>query len=207
MNGSDDYLPDLPGTVLKRRMLEIIQREHAHQARNGGRVPYWMHTQSVAEIIEYAFEKTGELAPDPVLALDLYLAAQGHDLYEDTSVPPESIRATFGERVNGLIVAMTNETGDHDRAAYVQRMALATEEVRLIKLADLADNLASSAYGVHDLGVQWIVDFLMPIADEMRRALHVSSFHRYRLTAALLLNLVEYNWVRLEQNCRKFQCS
>jgi hypothetical protein len=71
--------------------------------------------------------ETGELAPADPLAVDLHLAAQGHDLYEDTGVAPEEVRERFGARVDSFIRGMTNEQGDHDRAAYVAHMTAAPD--------------------------------------------------------------------------------
>ena len=137
-------------------MLALVKQYHAGQSRNGGRVPYWVHVQSVAEILHYALARAGDLASDPALERDLFLAAQGHDLYEDTEASPEQIQSLFGARVDQFIRLMSNPHGDHDRAAYLRQVRLAPEEVRLIKLADLTDNTLSCAYGIHDLGVTWV---------------------------------------------------
>jgi hypothetical protein len=121
-------------------MLELTKRAHAHQSRNGGRVPYWIHTQGVADTIRCAIEAGGEIDPGGGLADDLFLAAQAHDLLEDTDVGAGELRARFGERVAAWAEGMTNRAGDHDRAAYLAQMRAAPEEVRLIKLADLTDS-------------------------------------------------------------------
>jgi hypothetical protein len=197
------YPLDGPGVDDKRRMLDLMQRAHAHQTRNGGRVPYWVHPQGVAEILDQALRQSGELPGDEALARDIYLAAQGHDLFEDTAVTPDAVREAFGERVCLFMQQMTNEGGDADRAAYLAKMRAAPDEVRLIKLADLLDNTLSCAYGVHDLGVAWIRQFFLPIVVEMKDVLAGAELPRYPGTAKLLRDALELAHVRLVQNADK----
>lgn len=121
-------------------MLELAKVARAPQSRNNGRVPYWMHVLSVAEILECAIDRGGEIT-DAAMREDIFLAALGHDLYEDTDVGRAEIERRFGVRVDGLIQGMTND-GDQDRAAYLARMGAAPEEVRLIKLAGVVDTPA-----------------------------------------------------------------
>lgn len=189
----------------RRRMLALTRTAHAGQWRNNGRVPYWMHTESVAQILETALQRSGELAPDNPLARDLYLAAQGHDLYEDTTVDRAEIRHDFGERVDALIEGMTNHGGDADRAAYVAHMVTAPEEVRVIKLADMVENAASCSYGIVDLGVAWTQDFLLPILREMRAAVGRTTFDRFTRTARILTELADFHLERLERNLEMFR--
>src|SRR6266496_3952200 len=97
--------------ALKMQMRALAIQAHAHQQRNAGRVPYVAHVMSVAEVLVDALSESGD-AIDAGMKLDLYLAALGHDLYEDTSVAREDVRARFGERVDTMIDAMTNRVGD-----------------------------------------------------------------------------------------------
>jgi (p)ppGpp synthase/HD superfamily hydrolase len=187
----------------KRAMLELIERGHAGQMRNGGRVPYWVHPQSVAGIVGGALDATGEA--DPALALDVFLAAQGHDLYEDTEVEPDEVARRFGARVDAFIRGMTNEEGDHDRAAYLARVAAAPEEVKLIKLGDLIDNALSCAYGQHDLGTKWTRSFFLPIAEEMRGVLAGARFERFPRAAELLRRELDFALSRLHANVASFE--
>ena len=71
-------------------MLKLVKAAHASQFRNNGRVPYWMHLEAAAEILEWAFAGTLELR-DEEMRDDLYAAVLGHDLYEDTTVRREHI--------------------------------------------------------------------------------------------------------------------
>jgi len=185
-------------------MLELVQRAHENQSRNNGRVPYWTHLLAVAQNLDWALELTGELN-DEATREDLYLAALGHDLYEDTAVQPIDVRLQFGERVDAWVQGMTNQGGDQDRAAYVARMASAPEEVRLLKLADLLENTTSCSYAIHDMGVEWMNKTFVPIVTEMRAALERSSFTKYKATADLLQSLLAYNHERLLRNIVAFE--
>jgi hypothetical protein len=179
----------------RERIREITRQAHEGQTRNAGRLPYWVHTDAVADICHRAAERTGELDTD--VADDLVIAAHGHDLYEDTSVAPESIRTEFGPRVDDWIAAMTNRIGDHDRADYMRQLVAADDEVRLIKCADLIDNTLSVAYGIHDLGLYWTRKFFEPIARETREMLLTTPFTRLPRTGEYLVGLVDAAWERL----------
>jgi hypothetical protein len=179
-------------------MRELTRSAHDGQTRNGGRVPYWVHTDAVADICRAALATGGEReVVGAEAADDLVLAAYGHDLYEDTAVSPEAIRSEFGPRVDGWIRDLTNEAGDHDRAAYLAHIGAMSDEARVIKCADLIDNTLSVAYGVHDLGLPWVLKFFLPIGRETREVLHSAAFDRLPATGAHLLGLVDFAWTRL----------
>lgn len=189
----------------KELMTDIIKSAHAGQFRNNGRVPYWYHCQNVAQIVEGAIITSNELSKDVPLTVDMYLAAQGHDLYEDTAIQPQQVREQFGERVDQFISYLTNENGDQDRSAYVEKIRNAPEEVRLIKLGDSIDNTLGVAYGIHDLGVTWTEGFFLPIISEIRDTLRQTSFTKYSNTATILMGQLEFAYQRLLQNLQKFK--
>jgi hypothetical protein len=178
------------------RMRVLTREGHGAQTRNGGRLPYWVHTDGVADISAQALALTGEAPAD--LAEDIVLAAYGHDLYEDTGVAPATIRAEFGPRVDALIAGMTNRKSDADRSDYLRHVAAADDAVRVIKCADLIDNMLSVAYGLHDVGLDWAADFFLPIATETREALRSAPFERMPRTGAYVLGLVDWAWQRLQ---------
>lgn len=177
------------------RMRAVTRHGHGAQTRNGGRLPYWVHTDGVADICRQALLATGELTGE--LAEDLILAAYGHDLYEDTAISPADIRAEFGPRVDELISGMTNRNGDDDRAEYLRHLGSSSDDVRVIKCADLIDNMLSVAYGLHDLGLPWAYEFFLPIAGETRDVLLATPFTRLPRTGAYLTGLVDWAWHRL----------
>jgi hypothetical protein len=187
----------------RRRMLEIVQRAHAKQSRNNGRIPYWTHLLSVAQIVEWAVDRAGEVT-DEALRDDLFLTGLGHDLYEDTAVQRRDVELQFGERVDAWIHALTND-GDRDRTAYLERMAAAPEAVKLVKLGDLVENTASCSYAIVDMGVEWTEKTFLPIVTEMREVLSRADFVEYARTAALLRELLDYNYERLCRNIEMFR--
>lgn len=189
---------------LKTQMRMLAIQAHAHQQRNAGRVPYVVHVMSVAEVLADAVSQSGDPIDDDT-KVDLYLAALGHDLYEDTSVTREEINARFGPRVDAMIDAMTNRVGDHDRAEYEARIQASAEEVRLLKLADLVDNVTSCAYGIHDLGIEWIQNTFLPIATGMKKTVERATFVRYSRTAAILLSWLDFAMKRLKANLEIFK--
>jgi (p)ppGpp synthase/HD superfamily hydrolase len=188
-------MSDIPASRIDR-MRAVTRRRHAGQTRNGGRLPYWVHTDGVADICRQALAATGEATPD--VADDVVLAAYGHDLYEDTDISPDDVRAEFGPRVDGWIASMTNRNGDDDTGDYMGHLAAAPDEVRIIKCADLIDNMLSVAYGLHDLGLAWANDFFLPIAADTRAVLVSTPFERLPRTGAYLLTLAGWAWQRLE---------
>jgi len=181
--------------VRRERMRELTPQGHAGQTRNGGRVPYWVPTDAVADICDQALRLTGELPPDE--AEDLELAAHGHDLYEDTEVSATAIREQFGARVDGWIDALTNRKGDRDRADYLRHLAESDDETRIVKCADLIDNMLSVAYGLHDVTLDWARDYFRPIADETRAVLLSTPFTRLPRTGVYLIGLVNWAGLRL----------
>lgn len=175
-------------------MLALVKEAHAAQSRNNGRVPYWMHVQAVAHVLDFGIARGGEIRYP--LRERLYLAALGHDLYEDTKVTRADIERQFGEDVAAWIQGMTND-GDDDRAAYLARMAAAPEEVRLIKLADVIENTTSVSYAVPDMGIEWVESFFVPIATEMHDLLGKSEFPKYPRTAQALQFLFDFHFKHL----------
>jgi len=180
-------------------MRALVIDAHAGQSRNAGRVPYAAHVLSVAEILRTAIEQGGE-CDDESLGADLYLAALGHDLYEDTKTMPADVRQRFGARVDTFIEGMTNRSGDDDRADYEARMTTAREEIRLIKLADLVDNVVSCAYGIHDLGRRWVSGTFRPLAAGMVASVGRATYERFPKTAHLLESWLDFGLERLDAN-------
>jgi (p)ppGpp synthase/HD superfamily hydrolase len=187
-------------TERARKMRELIERAHADQTRNGGRVRYAVHCLSVGSILSDAIGEAGELDEDPSLAEDIVIAGYGHDLYEDTDVGPAEIRDRFGPRVDQLIESVTNRRGDHDQAGYFEKLRQAGDATRLIKLADLTDNVASCAYGIHDLETDWIGGFMVPTATKTIAAVTAASYSRLSRTAALIERWFRFSMRRLATN-------
>jgi (p)ppGpp synthase/HD superfamily hydrolase len=179
----------------RAEMRTLVVDAHAAQRRNGNRVPYAVHALSVGTIVEDALELGGECS-DEALRHDLYLAAIGQDLYEDTPVARDKIRTRFGERVDRLIDGATHYPGQ-DRAAFLAKLREAPEEVRLVKLAALVDNATSCAYGIHDVTRASVATTLAPSMLEMYETLGRSTCHRFAKTERVLLGWADFAMRRL----------
>jgi len=114
-------------------------RVHRHQIRKDGRTPYAAHPARVA--LELA--ATFGVRDEEVLA-----AALLHDVIEDCTVDYDTLFQRFGPRVAQLVVVMTKDSRlpEAEREeAYRAQLARGPLDGRLIKLADLCDNLRDAA--------------------------------------------------------------
>lgn len=121
------------------RSVELAEQSHAGQLRGTGE-PYVCHPLKVAQIVA-----DWQLDPDTIVAAVL------HDLLEDTPVSSADLRKEFGEKVTGLVEALTKlgtVRVPKDESAYdseeLRRVLLAmAKDVRvvLLKLADRLHNV------------------------------------------------------------------
>ena len=163
-------------------MEDLVNTQHKQQTRNNGKVPYVTHLYGVRSVLESLIESCGEIT-DATLAKDLGNAALGHDLLEDTHVTKEEITANSNSRTLALIEELTNPEDDAHTEKYMNQLHTASEEARLVKYADLIDNTLSVAYGLHDLGRDWIKDFYLPILENTQKILADTNFTKYPKTA------------------------
>jgi (p)ppGpp synthase/HD superfamily hydrolase len=136
-------------------------RAHEHQHRRDGRTPYAAHAARVAMIIAARFGVTDEA----VLA-----AAFLHDTIEDCGTDREDIVELCGETVASYVAAMTKDMRlpePEREAAYDAQLAAGPWQARLIKLADVWDNLTDAA-DMDDGGTARLLD-------RARRALRLAE--------------------------------
>jgi guanosine-3',5'-bis(diphosphate) 3'-pyrophosphohydrolase len=113
-------------------------RIHQHQFRKDGETPYGSHPARVAMIIALEFGFTDER----ILA-----AAFLHDAIEDSDTDYEDIAEPFGEDVADYVVVMTKDMRMPEaerEVAYDAQLAAGPWQARLIKLADVYDNLSDA---------------------------------------------------------------
>jgi (p)ppGpp synthase/HD superfamily hydrolase len=111
-------------------------RAHEHQYRRDQCTPYFSHPVRVAMTVACVF---GFADDEEILA-----AALLHDTIEDTGTDYDDILESFGERVADLVTCLTKDMRlieDVRESAYDQQLAQGPWEARLIKLADVYDNL------------------------------------------------------------------
>ena len=110
-------------------------RFHAGQTRKDGLTPYFSHPVRVALTLRHTFG-----CQDPVALT----AAILHDTIEDTPADYDDVADRFGNQVADIVAALTKNMilPEHEREPeYDARLASADWRARLIKLADVYDNL------------------------------------------------------------------
>ncbi|MEN0020325.1 MAG: HD domain-containing protein [Planctomycetota bacterium] len=113
--------------------------KHAGQTRKDNRTPYVSHVFRVALTVREVFGCEDAHA---------MTAALLHDTIEDTDTDYDDVSTRFGREVAELVVAVTKNMmlPDAEREAdYDARLAAADWRARLIKLADVYDNLTDMA--------------------------------------------------------------
>ena len=134
-------------------------RAHQHQTRKDGQTPYFSHPARVTLTIACVFGFQDE----KVLA-----AALLHDTIEDTNVDYDDIHKEFGREVADFVAAMTKDMRlieSQREIAYDKQLAAGPWQSRLIKLADVYDNM------------------LDPIADKPVRKILEKAHRALKLTA------------------------
>ncbi len=116
-------------------------RAHRHGTRRDDRTPYIAHPARVALIVAVEFGCTDET----VLA-----AALLHDVLEDTTADYDDLLEHFGRDVAVLVSCLSKDkrlVEPEREQKYDRRLAEGPWQARLIKLADVCDNLADAATG------------------------------------------------------------
>lgn len=141
----------------------MAARAHQGQMRKDGRTPYVSHVVRVTMIVRDLFGCDDEAA---------LAAAMLHDVIEDTGGDYDDIAAAFGTEVADLVAALTKNMAMPEEARerdYDDRLARADWRARLIKLADVYDNLVDHATRTDE----W-ADLNKPI-DKAQRALTLAA--------------------------------
>jgi guanosine-3',5'-bis(diphosphate) 3'-pyrophosphohydrolase len=110
-------------------------RAHRHQIRKDGRTPYVAHVFRVAMTVALVFECDDRVA---------ILAGLLHDTIEDTTTDFDDLEERFGSAVAECVAALTKNMAMRDalrERAYDAQLAQGPWQARLVKLADVYDNL------------------------------------------------------------------
>jgi guanosine-3',5'-bis(diphosphate) 3'-pyrophosphohydrolase len=142
---------------LVREALEAAESAHAGQIRNGsGGMPYIEHPLTVAAMLEE------QGYDDDVLA-----AALLHDVVEDSEVGLDELRERFGERVGGMVGAMTDDESIEDyrqrKAEHRERIAAAEDETHAIYAADKLTNVRTLRGAYAEQGDSVAGEFKVPL--------------------------------------------
>jgi len=115
-------------------------RAHLGQLRKDGKTPYVSHVFRVAMTLSQLFGVKEE---------EILTAAVLHDTIEDTTTDFDDIEERFGLRVAEWVALLSKDMRmPHGKRedAYLRQLAQAPYEVKLIKLADMYDNLLDSQF-------------------------------------------------------------
>ena len=132
--------------ILRARLFAREGHDSIGQKRKYSGVPYWTHTEAVAQIVsEYGGTE------------DMIIAALNHDLAEDVfPVNPkyslDLIRAEFGNAVADMVFDLTNQYTKENYPLWnravrhkkeMERLGLIPEATATIKLSDIFHNTSS----------------------------------------------------------------
>ena len=138
-------LEPIPEADAIRNAWRWAAEAHQGQMRNDG-CPIIEHVLGVtANVIHFG-------PADP----ELVVAALLHDIVENTDVPLDDVRRRFGERVAGLVDAVTNRP-DEDAAASAERARTGGRDALYLRLCDRLDGVRRSP-GRSDKGRRKFLD-------------------------------------------------
>lgn len=115
---------------------EYAMRAFGNKARHNPEEPYWRHTLRVAGITRRLLHAQAE---------ETTAVALLHDVLEKTEVSAEDLEKEFGPAVCEAVVALSKPTegpAAEREERYEAQILEGSAEVKLVKLADLIDNLA-----------------------------------------------------------------
>ncbi len=126
-------------TPLWHRAASLAARAHRHQVRKDKlKTPYFSHPARVAMIVAVRFGCTEE----KVLA-----SAYLHDVIEDTTVDYDDLLKDFGGEVANIVACLSKDprvVEPERERMYHEQLTAGPWQARLVKLADVYDNLADA---------------------------------------------------------------
>ena len=124
--------------TIVREAIAFAARAHDGQIRKDGVTPYVSHLFRVCMTLRDVFGVEDE---------EMLAAAVLHDTIEDRGVDFDDINEGFGLRVANFVSKLSKDTRlqyEIREEAYFKQLREASDEVKLIKLADVYDNLIDS---------------------------------------------------------------
>lgn len=158
----------------------------------------WQHGVNTSNILEVFINKYNEVPAN--IKNDLLLGALGHDLLEDTSASAADITHRWGGEVLRYINGMTNTQGDNSFDEYIKHLKDASEEVLLIKLADILANTKNSIENTAALPPEWLSIFWIPLLDRYDKALLNKTFQKYPFTLNAMAQEIKCNIERIKKS-------
>ncbi|MBI4433539.1 HD domain-containing protein [Candidatus Uhrbacteria bacterium] len=129
------YVPSVRAQLSAARA--FAERAHRGQTRKGDpQVPYLIHPIRVACALMEECD-----VHDP----EIIMAALLHDVVEDCGVSVDALRREFGAQVSDLVASLTFPRDRMAMWGQASALVRASESVRMIKAADLVDNMRDLA--------------------------------------------------------------
>ena len=116
----------------------LAARAHAGQLRRDGCTPYFSHPARVTLTLSLVFGCADET---------ILTAALLHDVIEDTTIDYDDLLAQFGREVADIVACLSKDKRmiePEREAAYDRQLAAGPWQAKLIKLADVYDNLCDA---------------------------------------------------------------
>ena len=117
------------------KAISFAARAHKGQIRKDGATPYVSHCFRVCFILRDVFGVTDE---------ETLIAAVLHDTIEDTTTDFDDLEKKFGNKVASWVSLLSKDKRKQENERerdYFRTLENAPNEVKLIKLADILDNL------------------------------------------------------------------
>jgi len=133
--------------------IQFASTKHKDQKRKVYDYPYITHPLMVFHLVSLYTDD-----------LDVQVAAILHDTVEDTDTTIGDIKERFGDRVAGFVLGLSEDKSlpwPDRRMRYIEGFADASNEVLLVKTADLACNLADMVFTKGQNPVihkEWVTD-------------------------------------------------
>ena len=126
-------------TPLWQHAASLAARVHRHQVRKDKlKTPYFSHPARVAMIVAVRFGCGDETA---------LAAAFLHDVIEDTTTDYDDLLEHFGRAVADVVACLSKDprvVESRREQLYDEQLAVGPWQARLVKLADVYDNLADA---------------------------------------------------------------
>ncbi len=128
----------MTATPLWQLAASFAARAHRNQVRNDEQTPYFSHPARVALTVAVRFGCDDETA---------IAAAFLHDVIEDTTVDYDDLLKDFGREIADIVACLSKDprvVEPERERLYDTQLAAGPWQARLVKLADVHDNLADA---------------------------------------------------------------
>lgn len=134
-----------------KKAMEVAEHYHAGQIRDQKKDDGGV---AKAKYVIHCIRATLWLVQEGVNDINIIIATILHDSLEDTSIAKGEIKKLFGDDVLKLVIGVTRPRANDEteeekfstKPANYQKILTSDERIRLVKTADLLDNMRSWSY-------------------------------------------------------------